>query len=136
MAYNYCVTYIDKTQVSLKDLISLKRKEYKSLPPVRCYMLREEVHFTFDGFEHLHMDGQGSRRSNQDAYNRLLLMEHAPGVILGSRFIKEDKPKMKKGKVAIHYELYGRVGKNSASVVVTVRKLGNGKLHFYGIRYR
>lgn len=63
-------------------------------------------------------------------------MEYAPGVILGARFIKEDKPKMKRGKVAIHYELYGKVGKNDARVVVTIRKLGDGNLHFYGIRYK
>lgn len=130
------MTFIDKSKVTLKDLIALKRREYKKLPPVHCYMLRENVCFTFDGFEHLHMDGQGSRRTNDDAYKRLLLMEHAPGVILGSRFIKEDKPKMKKGKVAVHYEVYGKVGKNNASVVVTLRRLGEGNLHFYGIRYK
>jgi hypothetical protein len=63
-------------------------------------------------------------------------MEHAPGIILGSKFIKEDKPKFKNGKVAVHYELYGKVGKSSANVVVTLRKLGEGRLHFYGIRYK
>lgn len=130
------MTYIDRSQVELRDLVALKRKEYKKFPPVHCYMLRENVSFTFDGFEHLHMNGQGKRRSNNDAYNRLLLMEYAPGVILGARFVKEDKPKMKRGKVAVHYELYGRVGRNNASVVVTLRKLGNGGLHFYGIRYK
>lgn len=130
------VTYIDKDKVSLKDLIALKRKEYKKLPPVTCYMLRETVYFTFDGFEHLHMDGQGGRRDNTDAYKRLLLIEHVPGVIIGARFIKEDKPKMKQGKVAVHYELYGKVGRNNLNVVVTLRRLGESRLHFYGIRYR
>lgn len=82
------------------------------------------------------MDGQGSRRNNNDAYKRLLLLEHAPGIILNARFVKEDKPKIKRGKVAVHYELYGKVGSNNRSVIVTLRKLGEGNLHFYGIRYR
>lgn len=131
------MTYIDKKKVSLKDLIKLRKKEYKKFSPVQCYMLKKEtVYFTFDGFEHLHMDGQGSRRDNEDAYSRLLLMEHAPHVITNSRMIKEDKPKIKKGKVAIHYELHGKVGRNNLNVVVTLRKLGNGGLHFYGIRQK
>jgi len=130
------MVFVDRSKITLKQLIALKRKEYKKLPPVQCYMLRETVYFTFDGFEHLHMDGQGGRRGESDAYNRLLLMEHAPGVILGSKFIKEDKPKLKNGKVAVHYEVYGKVGRNDANVVVTLRKLGNGRLHFYGIRYK
>lgn len=130
------MTYIDKSTIVLSELVDLKRREYKKFPPVQCYMLRETVQFTFDGFEHLHTDGQGKRRPNAEAINRLLLMEHAPGVVLGARFIKEDKPKMKQGKVATHYELYGKVGTKSVNVVVTLRKLGNGHLHFYGIRYK
>lgn len=130
------MVFIDKSNVKLSELVDLRRREYKKLPPTQCYMLRETVKFTFDGFEHLHTDGQGKRRPNAEAINRLLLMEHAPGVISGARFIKEDKPKVKHGKVAVHYELYGKVGRNNANVVVTLRKLGKGHLHFYGIRYK
>lgn len=129
------MTYIDKSAVPLPDLIKLKRKEYKKLQPVICYMLKETVYFTFDGFEHLHMT-RGHRRGGDDAYNRLLLMDYAPQIIMCSRFIKEDKPKMVGGKVALHYELYGRVGKNNRNVIVTLRKVGEGDLHFYGIRYK
>lgn len=134
--YNLGVTYIHKDKTTLKQLIALKRKEYKKFPPVQCYMLRELVYFTFDGFEHLHMDGRGKRRSSNDAYNRLLIMDHVPSIILSSRFMKEDKPKIIKGKVAIHYEVYGKVGNNNAKVVVTLRRIGDGNLHFYGIRYK
>lgn len=130
------MAYIDKDRVSLKDLVRIKRKEYKHLKHTYCYMLRSDVHFTFAGFQHLHIEGGGSRRGEKSAYSRLLLMEYAPLVISSSRFMKEDKPKMKNGKVAVHYELYGKVGKNNANVVVTIRRLGEGNLHFYGIRYK
>ena len=130
------MVYIDKNQVTLKDLVKLKRKEYKRFTPVNCYMLKETVYFTFDGFEHLHMDGKGHRRTTKSAYSRLLLMEYAPSIIMGSRFIKEDAPKMKRNKIAVHYEVYGKVGRNDMPVVVTLRKIGEGRLHFYGIRYK
>lgn len=130
--------YIDPT-LSLKDLISLQRKRYKQFVPVNCHMLNETVFFTFAGFEHLHMDGRKKRRGEKSARSRLMLMEHAPAVITQSRFMKKDLKEANEtysGKNEEFYELFSRVGIKQVAVIVTLRRVGQGDLHFYGIRYK
>ena len=124
--------------LSLKELIALQRKNYKKFVPIRCYILNKEVAFTFAGFEHLHME-RGHRRGEKSARARLLLMEHAPAVITQARFMKKDiklAPDTHSGKDEVYYELYSNVGQKQVSVVCTLRQIGNGRLHFYGIRYK
>lgn len=132
------MAYIDP-DISLKELIRTQKKMYKSFVPMHCYALRKEVTFNAKGFEHLHMDGRGHRRGEKDARARLLLLEHAPVVISQSKFSKTDiktPQETYSGKQEIYHELYCKVGVNSVLVVVTLRTVGSGNIHFYGIRYR
>ncbi len=132
------MTYIDPN-LSLKDLIKYQREVYKKFVPVQCYILRQEVRFTATGFEHLHMDGRKHRRGEKSARARLLLMEHAPNVISQARFMKKEVKETNEtysGKKEVYYELYSKVGVNQVSAVVTLRIVGDGDLHFYGIRYK
>lgn len=125
----------DPKKTPLKQLVAVKRKEYKQFGPVYCPILKETVQFTFDGFEHLHVDGRKKRRPDGDARARLMLMSYAPGAIVGAKWLYTDKPKIVNGKIAQHYELVTRVGIYSTKVIVTIRKLGDGHTHFYGIRH-
>lgn len=130
--------YIDP-QMPLKDLVKAQRKLYKKFVAVHCPLLHIDIQFTFDGFQHLHMHGRNRRRGERDARTRLLLMEHAPNVISQARMMKRDIKKPEEthtGKRIIYHELYCRVGMNQATVVVTLRKVGNGATHFFGIRYK
>lgn len=123
----------------LKELIRIQRKLYKTFVPVRCYILNKEVVFTFAGFEHLHMDGRKRRRGDKNARSRLLLLDHAPAVIAQARFMKKDiklETESFSGKRELYYELYSKVGPKQIAVVLTLRQIGNGALHFYGIRYK
>jgi hypothetical protein len=132
------MAYVDPN-LSLKDLIQCQRKVYKKLLPVWCPMLRKDVKFNAQGFEHLHMDGRKHRRGEKNSRARLLLLEHAPAVISQARFMKEDiKPpeKSHSGKTEVYHELYAKVGVKQVAVVLTLRTIGNGDTHFYGIRYK
>jgi hypothetical protein len=132
------MTYLDNS-MSIKQLVATQRKLYKTFVPVRCHILKEEVNFNFAGFEHLHSDGRKKLRVEKDARARLLLLEHAPTAITQSRFVKEDiksSSETYSGKVEKYYELYAKVGIKQMSVVATVRRIGEGSLHFYGIRYK
>lgn len=132
------MTYIDPN-IDLKELIKKQRKLYKTFVPVSCYILNEPVTFTFAGFEHLHMDGRKKRRGEKSARARLMLLEYAPAVISQARFVKKDFKPAKEtfsGKDEIYYELYSKVGVKQVAVVLTLRNVGDGSLHFYGIRYK
>jgi hypothetical protein len=66
-------------------------------------------------------------------------MEHAPNVISQARFMKKEVKETNEtysGKKEVYYELYSKVGVNQVSAVVTLRIVGDGDLHFYGIRYK
>lgn len=126
-------------ELSLKELISRQRKLYATLQPVKCPPLRKTVVFNMKGFEHLHMDGRKRRRNNKDARARLLLLEHVPKVIAEAKIMKTDYKTSKETysrKEEVYHELYQKVGRNQALVVVTLRTIGNGFTHFYGIRYK
>lgn len=132
------MTYIDPN-ITLKELIAKQRKLYKQFVPVKCYILNEMVTFTFAGFEHLHTDGRKRRRGEKSARARLMLLEHAPAVVSQARFVKKDFRAAKEtfsGKDEMYYELYSKVGIKQVAVVLTLRKVGDGALHFYGIRYK
>lgn len=131
-------SYIDPS-ITLKALIIRQRKLYKTFLPVKCYILNQDVSFTFAGFEHLHMDGRKRRRTEKDAKARLLLLEHAPSVITQARFMKKDAKQEHEsfsGKREVYYELYSKVGPKQIVIVLTLRQIGNGALHFYGMRYK
>jgi hypothetical protein len=130
--------YIDPT-LSLSELIKRQRKLYKTFVPVKCYMLNREVVFTFDGFQHLHQDGRNRRRGEKSARARLMLLDFAPAVITQARFMKKDLKEPNETyseKKEIYYELLSRVGPKQVAVVLTLRQVGDGSLHFYGIRYK
>lgn len=121
------------TKEEFYKLRSSSKKIYTGFKqsPVYCRALNADVSFNAAGFEHLFKDGRGHYRPIIEAKKRLGLIKYAPIVIKNCQwFIKDDSKTPN-----IYYKLYGRVGANLRSVVVTIRKIGNGNLHFYGIRY-
>ena len=128
------------TQLTLKQFYDLRTKQkklYKTFVPMNCYILRKEVAFNAIGFEHLYKDGRGHYRNILSATARLNLLEYVPTVISQSRMVKEDiksPSETTSGKVEKYYVLYYKIGSSQMNVVVTLRTVGNGSLHFYGIR--
>lgn len=125
--------------IELKLLIAKQKKLYLKLLPVFSPALRKDVNFSMAGFRHLHTDGRGHYRGTRDAKTRLSLLEYAPNVISQARMVKTDiksTDETSSGKKETYYELYCKVGiVHRRTVVVTVRVIGNGDPHFYGMRY-
>lgn len=127
-------------KVSSDDLYALRAKQkklYRTFVPVRAHMLRKDVSFNKAGFDHLYKDGRGHYRNKSDAKNRLELLEYAPLVLAQSKIIKEEiKPESDtwSKKKEVYYTFYHKVGAVQMPVAATVRIVGNGDPHFYGIR--
>lgn len=121
------------TKEEFYKLRSSSKKIYASFKqsPVYCKALDADISFNAAGFEHLFKDGRGHYRPMIDARKRLELIKYAPNVIKNCQWFIKDKSKTPD----IYYKLYGRAGEGLRNVVVTIRKIGNGNLHFYGIRY-
>jgi len=131
------MAYIEP-DIDLKKLIWRQKKLYKTFIPVWCMVVNRTVKFNMQGFEHLHVDGRKHMRPEADAKKRLFLLKHAPKIITQSRMVKVDIKQGHQtfsGKREVYHELYMKVGANRPAVVVTLRTIGAGDTHFYGMRY-
>ena len=136
-----------KREKSLEELIAEKRKWYGSVDTVHCKYLNEAVKFNRHGFRHTLRDGRGHYRTEKDALMRLHLLSWAPVVIRNSismpdtRLLPVDDPRNKLGKPITFFELQcvvnHKIGKKTKYIDVTVilRRIGDGILHYYSIRY-
>lgn len=129
------------------SLISKRKKWYQSVGSVHCSYLNEKVIFNGYGFKHVLRDGRGHYRNEKSARMRLNLLTWAPIVIKKSAYMPTteqrgtDDPRNKLGKPVTFFELQcvvkHRVGKKYkyTDITVILRRIGNGDLHFYSIRY-
>jgi hypothetical protein len=61
---------------------------YKSIGVIRCPYLKNEVHFNFQGLEHLKFKRRNKARPQQDQYMRFKLLYLAPEVIKNSHTLQ------------------------------------------------
>lgn len=93
--------------MSLAELISLRRKAYETTKNIYCPLLKEVVYFNNQGFHHATHDGRGKLRIQADARMRLNLLPDINSVIATS----------------------------TKEVSVILRRVGNGRLHYFSVRY-
>lgn len=132
---------------SLEEVIAERRKWYYSVNSVHCRYLNEPVAFNRHGFKHTLRDGRDHYRSEKDALMRLHLLPWAPRVIRNAvnmpntELRPADHPKNKSGKPVTYFELQGVVSHNAGKrlkyidITVILRRIGDGELHYYSIRY-
>lgn len=121
----------------LLRLIAKQRKIYDRIGMVHCPILKKKVRFNIAGFRHLHVDGKGKYRTKSIATSRLELLQFAIGVVEHCKMLKTDEynaPDTASGKKEVYYNLYAKVGPRRVNVMVTIRQIGGGDPHFYGIR--
>jgi hypothetical protein len=123
----------------LLRLIAKQRKVYDRIGLVYCPIIKckKKVRFNIKGFRHLHIDGQEKYRTKDIATERLELLQYAVGVVEHCRILNTDSykaPDTGSGKDETYYNLYARVGPRQIRVMVTIRVIGGGDPHFYGIR--
>lgn len=130
----------DTNKLSIRDLVALRKLEYRRLRAVRCPLLKdEEVHFNKDGFFHLTHDGRNRIRNPADQRMRLNLLPQVRKVIkeataFGSPIRTIPAQDNKFGKDIMYYEIIYRTSPKRC-IAVVLRRIGNGQLHYYSIRY-
>jgi len=129
--------------LSIEEVKKIRRERYNRTRSMPCPLLKEEVFFNKDGFYHATHDGRGKLRNKSDATMRLHLLPWIYRVIKKSRthaspprIIPISDPENKTGKEIVFYELSYKfkLAKNK-TVSVILRKIGNGQLHYFSVRY-
>lgn len=126
------------------ELLSLRRTEYKSYSAPYCLALREYVSFNSDGFNHLRFRTDGTpRKSTEQMYKLGLLPLVIPVIHLAVRVDqyerrlapigRKKKDTRKVLKEVQYWSLVAVVGKQSVKLRVILRKIGDGKLHFWSV---
>lgn len=125
----------------LHELIELRRKKYDATKNIYCPFLKEVVYFNNKGFYHATHDGRGKIRNPADARMRLNLLPNINTVIANSnhfgsppRVTAKGHPNNKLGKEIVEYELAYRFNAHK-EVSVIIRRIGNGRLHYFSVRY-
>lgn len=130
-------------------LVATRRKWYYSVNEVHCRYLNEKVVFNNHGFKHILRDGRGHYRTKADAKMRLNLLTWAPVVIKtaifmpSSEFRDADDKRNHLGKPVTFFEIQGTIShpvgkskkKRYLEITVILRRIGDGNLHYYSIRY-
>jgi hypothetical protein len=127
--------------VSLDKLIEIRRTKYDVTKNIYCPLLKEAVYFNNKGFRHVTHDGRGHIRTESDARMRLNLLPCINTVISRStrfgsppRVKPKSHPKNSTGKEVVEYELCCKFNQHK-EVSVILRRIGNGRLHYYSVRY-
>ena len=134
-------SFVDTSRMTLKELVELRRSEYSKFRPAKCPLLDEKVSFNNKGFFHLTHNGRSKLRGDADQRMRLNLVPDIHEVITKAhvfgapdRFISANDGENKLGKDIHYYELFHRFSTRKA-VSVVIRRIGNGPLHYYSVRY-
>ena len=103
--------------------LNIKYKSiYRSLEPTWCPAVKDWVAFNNQGWKHFRYRGDGSRRIIAELSSRLKLIPFIPEIVAGAQSYE-----IKKMGNTCYYSL------QSGTVRVILRKVGNGKLHYYSI---
>jgi hypothetical protein len=129
---------------ALPKLIEERRQRYNSIKNIYCPLLKDIVYFNNKGFFHVTHDGRDRIRPEDDARMRLNLIPHIDKVISHSTKLNRapvlvPKTETQLKKELSYYELYHYLGrgkdKRKVGIIVVLRRIGNGRLHFYSVRY-
>jgi len=129
------------SEEELRSLIIERRAQYEATKNIYCPLLKEVAYFNNKGFYHATHDGRGRIRNPLDARMRLNLLLTVKDVISRSRHFgspprvrPKGDPENKTGKEVVEYELSHKFN-SKKTVSVILRRVGNGRLHYYSVRY-
>jgi hypothetical protein len=113
-----------------QNLLQESREEYKSWDPIYVRALGEEVGFTMRGFNHLRFHTNRKRRIPQETLHKLNLLPFVREILQNANKIDDYRQKQN-----IEYWSFSTKKKEMHQhlVRVIVRKIGNGKPHFWSV---
>lgn len=126
---------------AFRKLIQKNRKEYKRLRPVFCKPINEYVYFNAHGFKHLRFHTDGTPRNPAQVFKRMRLLEDVSDILLSVENIEQyryygpltgiEDANSKKG--IQYWSFISYVESQKQSIRVVVRKIGDGKIHFFSV---
>jgi hypothetical protein len=91
--------------------------------------LNEQVTFNSNGFNHLRFHMEHKARTKAEQVYKLSFLPHVRTVIIKASEIEEHR-KINKSE---YWSLCATIGKEELKVRVVIRRIGNGKLHFWSV---
>lgn len=127
------------------SLIEASRRLYDATPEIHCPYFKSTVSLTSDGFNHLLHKPNRQPRNIKEQQLKLRLLKRALHVLSNAGTVQEYRTTLKKWgnpgrdgfsktKQVEHWGLHDIIGKNPMILIrVIVRKIGDGKLHFWSV---
>lgn len=125
----------------LKKLLERCRKDYKTWEPIYCPALGSEVHFNANGFKHLRFHTDSRRRTAKETSHKLKLLPSVKNILQNATCIAEyrevNMPRSKNQNMKTikiqYWSLEDANRKNGSKIRIILRKVGNGKIHFWSV---
>lgn len=117
-----------------RDLLTKRNKLkawYLKLRPAYCKILSCDVLFKKNGLKHVYYNTKGKRRNAVSIEMRMMLIKHAPMVIRNCHKITDARVI---GNITF-YELTHSFSKKRIPIVVVLRRVKDGPIHYYSVRY-
>ena len=112
-----------------EKLLKEKRVWYKTLKLCYCPALKTDVIFNSKGFHHLIYDGSCKARTNEERIRRLGLLFFVVMVISNAEHISSHSLE---GDTE-YWVFKDRICEDMTNIVVVLRKIGSGNIHFYSV---
>lgn len=110
------------------------KKLYRTFTSVECRALQnEKVYFNSHGFNHLIRKGSKFRPHTQ-IRDRFSLLMYCPEILKSTCDVHEYRIVHQKDSVAHFWTIKKRL--NSLDIKVVVRRINNGRLHFFSVMAR
>jgi hypothetical protein len=119
-----------------EELLNKRKAWYDNIKKVYCPCINEDVIFNSKGFHHIKYDRSGRARSKKEKMYRLGILPLAiPVIKCAIKIHKYSPPKElnKLEKPIEYWALREKVGKQSTTITVILRRIGSGNITFYSI---
>ncbi len=124
-----------------KELLDKRKSEYITWDKVFCKSLNKDVRFNMRGFNHLRFKTDNTPRHPKEAMYKMGLLPLVPTVIKLAnkvdRYEKRSAPvggtRTKVVKEIEYWSLIATVGQQKVKIKVIIRRIGDGKLHFWSV---
>lgn len=124
-----------------EKLLDSRRKDYKTWTPMYCPAIRQYIHFSMRGFNHLRFNIDNTPRNPKEAMYKMGLLPlvkptiyHAKNAEYERRLAPLGGTRKRVLKEMDYWGLTAVVGKRNTKIRVVLRKLVNGTdIHFWSV---
>lgn len=122
------------------DFFAERKKEYDSWSPMYCGALRDYIHFTARGFNHLRFKTDNTPRNPKEVKYKIGLLPLVKPVIYLAKRVEYEKrlspiggTRKKILKEMEYWAITEIVGRKNVRLKVVLRRIGKGNIHFWSV---